>query len=81
MAIGGMGRKEPMDSESMSSGSRKTYKGKSLKPGGGGRFAKLKDKLKSEGKSDSAAAGIAAAAGRAKYGAKKFSKMAQAGRK
>jgi hypothetical protein len=54
---------------------------KSMKLGGGGRFAKLTGKLEAQGKSPEAAKGIAAAAGRAKYGAPKMAKMAAAGRK
>lgn len=54
------------------------YKGKSLKPGGGGRFARLKDKLKGKVKNPGA---VAAKVGRLKYGKSKFQKMAAAGRK
>jgi hypothetical protein len=54
---------------------------KSMKLGGGGRFAKLTGKLESQGKSPEAAKAIAAAAGRKKYGATKMAKMAAAGRK
>jgi len=54
---------------------------KSMKPGGGGRFAKFTKKLEGEGKSASAAKAIAASAGRAKYGAKGMAKMAAKGRK
>jgi hypothetical protein len=50
-----------------------TYKGKSLKPGGGGRFQKCLDSGKTRAQ--------CAAAGRAKYGAKQMSKWASAGRK
>ena len=49
--------------------------------GGGGRFAKLKGKLKHEGKSDEAAGAIAAEAGRKKYGKKAMRKMAARGMK
>jgi len=59
----------------------KTYKGKSFKPGGGGRFQKLKDELMGEGKSAESAEAIAAAVGRKKYGEGKFQKMASKGRK
>ena len=59
----------------------KKYKGKSMRPGGGGRFAKLVDKLKSSGKSEESAKAIAAAAGREKYGAAKMKQMAKAGKK
>lgn len=59
----------------------KTYKGKSLRLGAGGRFKKLVDELISEGKSRESAEKIAASAGRAKYGKKRFQKMAAKGRK
>ena len=59
----------------------KTYKGKSMKPGGGGQFAKMVDAIKKTGKSVSSAKAIAAAAGRKKYGKAKFQKMAVAGKK
>ena len=55
--------------------------GKSMEPGGGGRFEALIDKLKSKGKSADQAKGIAASAGRAKYGKGKFQAMAAAGKK
>ncbi len=55
--------------------------GKSMKPGGGGRFAKFVKKVEGEGKSEESAKAIAASAGRAKYGAKKFAKMAANGKK
>ena len=58
-----------------------TYRGKSLKPGGGGRFARLVDRLKAQGKSEESARAIAAAIGRKKYGAKKMAKWAAQGRK
>lgn len=51
------------------------------KLGSGGRFKALTNKLESQGKSPEAAKGIAAAAGRAKYGNAKMAKMAAAGRK
>ena len=54
---------------------------KSMKLGGGGRFAKLKASLKKEGKSDKSAGAIAASIGRKKYGNKKMSEMAAKGRK
>jgi hypothetical protein len=59
----------------------KTYKGKSLKLGGGGKFARMVDALKKKGKNPASAAAIAAAVGRKKYGKKKFQKMAATGRK
>jgi aspartokinase-like uncharacterized kinase len=54
---------------------------KSMKPGGGGRFAKLVKKVEGEGKSADSAKAIAASAGRAKYGKKKFASMAANGKK
>jgi hypothetical protein len=59
----------------------KTYKGKSLKPGGGGKFAKLKDELMGKGKSEESAAAIAATVGRKKYGAKKMATWSSQGKK
>lgn len=52
--------------------------GKSMKPGGGGRFKKLMQKLKGKVKNPAA---VAAAIGRKKYGKKKFQQMAAKGRK
>jgi hypothetical protein len=49
-----------------------------MKVGGGGRFAKLKRKLKGKVKNPGA---VAAAIGRKKYGKKKFQSMAAKGRK
>ena len=54
----------------------KTYKGKSMKPGGGGRFAKGKDALMRKGYSEESASAIMAAQGRKKYGAKQMSEWA-----
>lgn len=54
---------------------------KSMKPGGGGRFAKLVQRLVAQGKSPDEARRIAAFIGRKKYGSGKFQKMAKAGRK
>ncbi len=51
---------------------------KSMKLGGGGRFAKLKKSL--AGKVSNPAA-VAASIGRKKYGAKKMAKMSATGRK
>lgn len=53
--------------------------GKSMKLGGGGRFAKVEAAAARSGASNPAA--VAAAAGRAKYGNAKMAKMAAAGRK
>lgn len=58
----------------------KTYEGKSTKLGGGGKFAMMKDALMNKGMSADLAAAVTASAGRAKYGAAKMNKMAQAGK-
>lgn len=50
---------------------------KSMKPGGGGRFAKLVASLKGKVKNPKA---VAASIGRKKYGKKRFQKMAAKGR-
>jgi hypothetical protein len=54
--------------------------GKSMKPGGGGRFAAMVSGLKKEGKSEGSAKAIAASIGRKKYGKSKFQAMAAAGK-
>lgn len=54
---------------------------KSMKPGGGGRFAALTKKIEGQGKSAESAKAIAASVGREKYGASGMAKMAAAGRK
>ena len=59
----------------------KTYKGKSTRPGGGGRFARLVDSLERKGMSEERAKAIAASIGRKKYGSKRMAEMAAAGRK
>ena len=59
----------------------KTYKGKSMAPGGGGAFAAAVDAMTAKGLPKSAAQAIAAAQGRAKYGKAKFQKMAVVGKK
>ena len=58
-----------------------TYRGKSLQPGGGGRFAKLVDQLRARGYSTQRARAVAATIGRRKYGAKQMAIWAAAGRK
>jgi hypothetical protein len=58
-----------------------SYKGKSMKLGGGGRFAKLVSKVQAQGYSKESAQAVAAAVGRAKYGKKKFQAMAAKGKK
>jgi hypothetical protein len=54
---------------------------KSMKLGGGGRFAAGVKSMTSKGMPKSEASAIMANAGRAKYGASKMNKMAAAGRK
>jgi hypothetical protein len=58
-----------------------TYKGKSLKPGGGGRFQRMVDRLKARGYSEKRARAIAASVGRRKYGARQMAQWAVQGRK
>ena len=55
--------------------------GKSMRPGGGGRFQALTNHLTSQGYSADSAKAIAAAAGRKKYGAHKMATWAAAGKK
>lgn len=55
--------------------------GKSMKPGGGGRFKALTNHLKTQGYDAKSAGAIAAAAGRKKYGAHKMAEWSAAGRK
>ena len=55
--------------------------GKSMEPGGGGRFAAMVAGLKKKGKSEDSAKAIAASIGRNKYGKKKFQDMAAKGKK
>jgi hypothetical protein len=55
--------------------------GKSMKPGGGGRFAAMTKALEAKGKSVESAKAIAAAAGRKKFGAKRFAELGAAGRR
>lgn len=57
----------------------KTFKGKSTKLGGGGRFAMVEAAAKKSGASNPAA--VAASIGRKKYGAKKFASLAAKGKK
>ena len=54
---------------------------KSMKPGGGGRFQALTNKLESQGKSEGAAKAIAASAGRKKYGRKGMARMSARGKR
>ena len=55
----------------------KSYRGKSLRKGGGGRFARLSDKLERQGIKNPDA--LAAALGRKKYGKEEFQEMAAKG--
>ena len=59
----------------------KTYKGKSTRKGGGGKFAMVTDAIMKKGLSKDSAQAIAAAAGRKKLGNKEMNKLAVAGRK
>ena len=59
----------------------KMKNGGKAKLGSGARFAALKSKIQSKGKSAKVAGAIAASIGRKKYGAKKMAAMAAAGRK
>lgn len=52
-----------------------------MRPGGGGRFAKLVRKLTSQGKSEESAKRIAAWIGQKKYGKKQMAKWAANARK
>jgi len=54
---------------------------KSMRPGGGGRFAKLSKDLQKKGHSKESARRIAASIGRKKYGKKKMAKWSAQGRK
>lgn len=56
----------------------KTYHGKSMEPGGGGRFAMMESKLKGKVSNPGA---VAAAIGRRKYGSKKMASFAAKGRR
>lgn len=58
-----------------------TYKGKSNKLGGGGRFAQITTGIMKSGKSKNQAQAIAATIGRKKYGSKKMAKWSAQGRK
>lgn len=58
---------------------KRFYQGKSLKPGGGGKFERLKDKLAAKGADNPSA--LSAWLGRKKYGASQMAKWSAAGRK
>jgi hypothetical protein len=78
-----MKEKEGGEDEKMMGGKMEYKKGgkKTMEPGGGGRFAKMVNKMKGEGKSEESAKAIAASVGRKKYGKSKFQEMAAAGKK
>lgn len=60
----------------------KTYEGKSMAKGGGGRFEQMKDAImRKPGMTEERAAAITAAAGRKKYGKTQFQRMAATGRR
>lgn len=59
----------------------KTFQGKSMAKGGGGKFAKGVSNIEKKGTPAKEAAAIMAAAGRKKYGKTEFQKMAAAGKK
>lgn len=67
------------DGNMMEDSEMKTYGGKSLSKGGGGRFARLEDVFANKGVKDPAA--LAAVLGRKRYGQKQMTKWAVAGRK
>jgi hypothetical protein len=59
----------------------KTYKGKSTKPGGGGQFAMMVDAMTKKGMPKAKAAAITAKTGVKKFGQKKMTQWAVAGKK
>lgn len=78
----GMGYKKDGNKNTLANTLKKKQTGgKSMEPGGGGRFAKMVSKLKGEGKSEDSAKAIAASIGRKKYGKSKFQEMAAKGKK
>lgn len=83
LKFGAPGVTAPMKEEKMMGGKMEYKKGgkKTMEPGGGGRFAKMVNKMKGEGKSEESAKAIAASVGRKKYGKSKFQEMASAGKK
>ncbi len=54
---------------------------KSMKLGGGGRFAAFTNKLQDEGYSEKVSSAIAASAGRQKYGNKRMSNFSSAAKR
>ena len=57
-----------------------TYKGKSLRPGGGGRFQRIVDALIAKGMTRDHAEAVAAKMGRQHYGKARFQHYAEMGR-
>lgn len=76
-----MAVKQSKQKDTKKKSTAKTYKGKSMKPGGGGKFAKVQDALIKEGKSEESAGAIAAAIGRKKYGAGQMAAWSSQGKK
>lgn len=58
----------------------KTYRGKSTREGGGGKFAEIADKAAKEYGSKEAGERVAAAVGRRELGSKKMGELSAAGR-
>ncbi len=77
----GRPKAKPSRGEAKKAPRAKTYKGKSLRPGGGGQFAKGVDEMMAGGKSREVAGAIMAKQGRAKYGQAQMTQWATAGRK
>jgi hypothetical protein len=59
----------------------KTFKGRSLAPGGGGKFAMMESAMMKKGMPKEMADAVAAKAGMKKYGKSKMMAMASAGKK
>lgn len=66
------------DGHMMKDSDMEKYHGKSMRPGGGGQFAKLEDAFEKKGDIKDPGA-LAAALGREKYGKEKFQDMAAKG--
>lgn len=60
--------------------SKSTYEGKSMKPGGGGRFAKGVSEIEAKGTPEKEAKSIMAIKGREKFGQAKMSKWSAEGK-
>lgn len=82
MIVGGVqSGHQHLDDKNHASKGYPSFEGKSMRPGGGGRFAKGKSELMKKGMNSKSAGAIMAAAGRRKYGAAQMSKFSAAGRK